>query len=307
MNRLNTVRLFVVASLLVVLSTSARLLPNPSPAQPESAMLFFKAVRDDLTLYLFGSISGSFQSQAGYPLPPRILTALRESQLYLHTTSTPESDDLFSSASLSPAAWEDLIKDEDAQQLRQIVSALGLDPEEEATLLTYHPWLILNLIYYSITAERGYRSPPEDEVLLEYAKEHGVEDLNAQIYPDETLFIQDISKEHAQSLFDWMRNRLAYMQFNLAQTLQNAWLNGEVASALDQLVLSRSPGYEAIGANELDLYEKINARLWQKLTHHLEQEQSAEQIFLSLSVDYLLDSGGFISFLEQNNFTISKA
>lgn len=272
-------------------------------------MLFFKASREETTLYLFGSIGGVFKPDLVYPLPARIHQALASSQLYLYHRISEEDIAHLDQASISQQPWDKLLTPEALRQLTAIVQAMPLQEEQKAILLSYHPWLVMQLLYYNTLTQLGFHAQSEEEYLLNHALEKEIPSKTFQLLPAEIPYLLTTSQRYPNELYQWVFMKLRFLQggINLAEALQHAWLKGDIDTVLDQLVISRSPDFAFMQEDELLLYEATNQIIWASVDQFLSStEHDQPTLFLALPAEYLLDSGGFASYLEEMGFQLTQ-
>jgi uncharacterized protein len=256
-------------------------------------------------LYLFGSLH--YGSESFYPLPERVLTAYRESDVlaveldsgalapefaqqavyrlgqYTENRNLPQQ--------LGPELW---------LQLQDQSKTLGLDPEQWVYI---KPWLAaLQLVNFQVSISDYQQRLGLDSYFLELARTdeskeiRQLETLEQQLYLFAGLSDQQQRDFLARTLKDFDAGR-AYLT-----ALAHAWKAGDV-EALEAAVLG--------AFNEEEYSQKLYHRVFRMRNKAMvgvlgEYLNQGERVFLVVGVGHLLGEDGLVQQLAQQGYSVRR-
>jgi uncharacterized protein YbaP (TraB family) len=298
----------VVASAAV---TSAEYLPygsapdNPRPVAAPHQGGLFRVSHKGRVAYLFGTVHVGMRGF--YPLPPEVSRALGGANRVVVELDTRANDAFLRALARHGryAPGDDIRRHLSAQTLHLLTGALHGLGVSVASMASYKPWLVANLLLSMELERKGYRrSEGVERALLAQARWHGlrVTELESAEYQlalyDSMDEVQ--SERYLQEVLDGLANGRALRS---AQALADAWFAGD-ARALDVALQENTtgPGVVAeftrrvlLGRRNPDMAGQIE---------RLMREDSVT--FVGVGLLHLLGANGLPQLLAQRGYLVER-
>jgi uncharacterized protein YbaP (TraB family) len=292
-------------------ATSAEYLPygsvpdNPRPVAARHQGGLFRVSHGGRVAYLFGTVH--MGTRAFYPLPPEVGRALGgANRVVVELDTRANGAWLRALARHGSYARDDDIRNHlPASLLSKLTEALHAQGISVASMASYKPWLVANLLLSMELERKGYRrSEGVEQALLTQARRRGLrvtelESAEYQLALYDTLD-ETQSTRYLEEVLDGLENGQA---LRTAQAVIEAWSSGDVR-ALD-VVLKESttgPGVVAdftrrvlLGRRNPDMANQIE---------RLMREDSVT--FVGVGLLHLLGANGLPQLLAQRGYLVER-
>lgn len=274
------------------------------PRAANEKFIFFKAEKDNRTLWLFGNIGSAFTADV-YPLPQRIMQAFEDSDLLIHSYNPePANYDKYFKVRRS---WANHLGEAESVRLTKRFEQYGMDEEGIALLQTIAPWAAAGFFFEQAVQRRGGYNSENPELFfsaLAMASDRPQHFVN--LVPTTLNLIKKMKRPEEQATVDWYLGKVDYILAgqNLMQALQLAWMRGDEETVRALLIISENPDLQVMIAFDRKIYTALSAQVMKAITT---QASKHPTIFITLPADILLANEGLINTLKNSGYTVTPA
>lgn len=278
---------------------------NPRPVAAPHQGGLFRVSQGGRVAYLFGTVHVG--TRGFYPLPPEVERALAGANRIVVELDTRANTAWLRALALhgSYAPGDDIRRHLPPSTLRALTDVLHAQGISMASMASYKPWLVANLLLSMELERKGYRrSHGVEQALLSQARRHGLkvaqlESAEYQLALYDTMDELDAAR-YLEEVLGGLENGRA---LRTAQAIIEAWSSGD-ARALD-VVLQESttgPGVVAeftrrvlLGRRNPDMASQIE---------RLMREDSVT--FVGVGLLHLLGANGLPQLLAQRGYLVER-
>jgi uncharacterized protein YbaP (TraB family) len=278
---------------------------NPRPVVAPHQGGLFRVSHGGRVAYLFGTVHVG--TRGFYPLPPEVARALGGANRIVVELDTRANGAWLRALSLHGryAPGDDIRRHLPASTLASLTGVLHAQGISMASMASYKPWLVANLLLSMELERKGYRrSEGVEQALLTQARRHGLkvtelESAEYQLALYDTMDEAEAARYLAEVL-DGLEDGRA---LRTAQAVIEAWSSGD-ARALDVVLQESTAGPGVVAAFTRRV---LLGRRNPDMASHIERLMREDSVtFVGVGLLHLLGANGLPQLLAQRGYLVER-